>query len=114
MEQLYWQQRWERGEIAFHEQDANPLLTRHIALLGLAPASRVFVPLCGKTHDLGWLREQGFHVVGVEFSALAVDALFAELGLTPRITSAGTLQLYQAEAIDIFVGDFFELTPGPA
>ena len=46
---------------------------------------------------------------GIELNALAVDELFAELGLTPEIRQAGALRHYHAANIDIFQGDFFAL-----
>jgi len=39
--------------------------------LNLAHDSVVFVPLCGKSRDMLWLREQGHQVLGVELSAIA-------------------------------------------
>jgi thiopurine S-methyltransferase len=49
-------------------------------------------------------------VAGAELSKLAVDQLFAELGVTPEITREGELEHYRAPNIDIFVGDIFALT----
>ncbi len=110
MDPEFWHQRWARGEIGFHEGRANEMLVRHFAALALSHGARVFVPLCGKSRDLGWLRTQGMRVAGAELSAVAVEALFADLGLTPSIAPVGRLILHQAEGIDIFVGDIFDLT----
>jgi thiopurine S-methyltransferase len=52
MQASYWLQKWERGEIAFHESDTNLLLLNHMDQLKLASGSRVLVPLCGKTRDI--------------------------------------------------------------
>lgn len=57
----------------------------------------MFVPLCGKSRDMGWLRAQGFTVVGAELSRLAVEQFFGELGLAPEISSAGRLERFEAE-----------------
>jgi thiopurine S-methyltransferase len=110
MEASFWHQRWEKNEIGFHEASANPLLLNHLPSLQLSQPSRVFIPLCGKTLDIHWLLNQGFHVVGAELSELAITQLFTELGLTPEIVQRGKLRHYQARHIDIFVGDIFELT----
>jgi thiopurine S-methyltransferase len=76
MQADFWHQRWAKGEIGFHESDINPLLIAHFANLGLEPGQRVFVPLCGKTHDISWLLAQGYNVVGAELSETAIKALF--------------------------------------
>ena len=112
----FWQEKWQKREIAFHQAAANPLLVRWFNQLALAPGARVFLPLCGKSLDIHWLLAQGYSVVGAELSEMAVQELFAELGLTPDISGAGNLQLYRAEQLQVFVGDIFQLpqhTLGP-
>ena len=110
MEHHFWHDKWARGDIGFHEADANPLLVRHFDVLGLAAGSRVFVPLCGKTRDIAWLLDRGHRVAGAELSRIAIDQLFAELGVVPEVTEEGKRLHYRAPDIDIFVGDIFELT----
>jgi thiopurine S-methyltransferase len=111
MDANFWRQKWEQNEIAFHEPEANPALVQHWGAMGLQPGSRVFVPLCGKTLDIHWLLAQGYRVAGAELTELAVQQLFAELGVPePRITDRGKVRHYSAEGIDIFVGDIFDLT----
>lgn len=105
----FWHQRWKNKEIQFHEQTANPLLARHIDSLNLSPGSRVFVPLCGKSLDIGWLLARGHRVVGAELSADAVEELFAELGVTPQRRSVDGLIHFHTDGLDIFVGDIFQL-----
>lgn len=106
----FWHQRWQTQQIGFHKSEVNPFLLAHFQALRLPTGTRVFVPLCGKSLDISWLLAHGFQVVGVELSQLAVDALFTELGLTPEITISGSLSRYYAENIEIFQGDFFELS----
>lgn len=106
----YWLERWQNGQIGFHEGAPNALLVRHFQALGLARDSRVFVPLCGKSHDLVWLLSQNYRVVGSELSKMAVEEFFAEHGLSPTIEKRGRLDLYRVDKIDIFVGDIFDLT----
>ena len=110
MEAAFWHQKWEAGQIGFHRADVNPMLVRHLPALRLAPGARVFLPLCGKTLDIGWLRSQGFRVAGAELSELAVQQLFDELGIEPNVSELGSLMLYQTEGLDVFVGDIFDLT----
>jgi thiopurine S-methyltransferase len=110
MDRDSWHQKWERNEIAFHRSEANPFLVKYFNELSLAKGSRVFVPLCGKTLDIRWLLSNGYRVAGAEFSKIAIEQLFAELGVTPEMSRDGELDHYRAENIDIFVGDIFGLS----
>lgn len=110
MEHAFWHKKWEKGEIGFHKTGTHPLLAAHFGALALEKGARVFVPLCGKTLDILWFRQQGYRVVAVELSALAVDSLFEALGITPQITTAGALRHYHADGIDVFAGDVFALS----
>jgi thiopurine S-methyltransferase len=109
MEASFWLDRWQAKQIGFHQPDVNPTLKRYFERLRLDDGARVFVPLCGKTLDIGWLLERGCRVTGVELSAIAVRELFEELGVLPAIETHGTLERYSASGIDVFVGDLFDL-----
>lgn len=111
MEHDFWHDRWESNRIGFHEDQPNPLLTEHFPALSIQQDGRIFVPLCGKTLDIGWLMSHGYRVAGAELSELAIQQLFDELGLDPAISDLGKLKRYSADGIDIFVGDIFKLTP---
>ncbi|EIF41835.1 thiopurine S-methyltransferase [gamma proteobacterium BDW918] len=109
MDEQFWHKKWESKDIAFHAATPNPLLLSYFDQLGLANNARVFLPLCGKTLDIGWLLNQGYRVAGAELSTVAVEELFSELGLTPMRSELGAVQRYQAHHLDIFVGDIFAL-----
>ncbi|WP_373097894.1 thiopurine S-methyltransferase [Zhongshania sp.] len=110
MEASFWHKKWKSKDIAFHGSSPNPLLLRHFDMLRLDRGARVFLPLCGKTLDIGWLLEQGFSVVGAELSEIAVEELFAELCLIPQRSELGQLKRYRAAGLEIFVGDIFDLS----
>ena len=110
MEASFWHNRWQTNQTGWHERAVNPLLIAHFPSLHVPPGKRVFVPLCGKSLDLGWLLSQGYAVAGAELSELAVTQLFADLGMEPRVSQVGPLRLFRGEKIDIFVGDIFDLT----
>ncbi|EQA36027.1 thiopurine S-methyltransferase, Se/Te detoxification family [Leptospira inadai serovar Lyme str. 10] len=110
MDPSFWHQKWVKNDIAFHGREANPLLIKYFESLSLAKGSRVFLPLCGKTLDISWLVSNGYRVAGAELSKVAVEQLFQELGVEPKITGAGKLDRYSANNIDIFVGDIFHLS----
>ncbi len=111
MEPTFWHNRWQTNQTGWHERDINPLLVTHFPSLHMPPGGRVFVPLCGKSLDLGWLLSQGYAVAGAELSQLAVTQLFAELGIEARISEVGTHKLFHGEKVHIFVGNLFDLSP---
>jgi len=106
----FWKDKWDKNVIGFHLSEVNPLLVKYYEQLTLDTTARVFLPLCGKTKDISWLLSKGHSIVGVEFSELAVQQLFDELQVEPKITTLKDLKLYSAQGLDIFVGDFFKLT----
>ena len=109
MQHSFWQSKWKSGNIGFHQAQINPQLMQFFKRLNLINNARVFVPLCGKTHDISWLLNQGYQVVGAELSELAVSQLFIQLDLTPNIERSDGLIRYSAAQIEIFVGDIFQL-----
>ncbi len=112
----FWRERWRDGRLGWHQPQAHPMLVRHVGALALARGARVFVPLCGKTLDIGWLLARGFRVAGVELVETAVRQLFDQLGIEPAVSDRGALKLYAAPGLDVFVGDLFDLdaeTLGP-
>jgi thiopurine S-methyltransferase len=109
MDAAFWRQRWEEGRIGFHRDRVMPLLEQHWPSLGLAPGSRVFVPLCGKALDMAWLASRGHRVLGVELSRIAVEQFMAENGLVPTIHESPLGTHFVAGAIEIICGDAFAL-----
>jgi thiopurine S-methyltransferase len=110
MDPEFWHDRWQAGQIGFHEGQVNRMLAAHIGALDLDAGARLFLPLCGKAVDIHWLRHEGYRVAGVELSEIAVRELFEEMGVGPAISQVGPLKRYAAEGLDIFVGDVFALT----
>lgn len=109
MKHDFWHTKWQKNEIGFHLPEANPVLVKHFPALQLAPNSRIFLPLCGKSLDIPWLLAQGFCVIGAELSTIAVKALFDELKIVPAVVQIGNLVQYSAPNITMFNGDIFEL-----
>ncbi|MCW8907696.1 MAG: thiopurine S-methyltransferase [Sedimenticola sp.] len=112
MDKAFWHERWQNNQIGFHQQEINSHLQRFWEELALPAGSSVFVPLCGKSRDMLWLREQGHPVLGVEISPRAVADFFAENGLEPEISEPrGGLQRWAFDDLVILCGDLFELQP---
>ena len=110
MEKDFWMERWERGEIGFHQNEINPYLILHWQDLKPAQGSKIFVPLCGKSDDMLWLRKQGHSLLGVELSAIAVQAFFKDYGFALHKGTSAKFDHYEAEGIHILLGDFFDLS----
>jgi thiopurine S-methyltransferase len=110
MQPEFWYERWQRGEIGWHLKEVNAHLEQHWHRLGTPAGAQVLVPLCGKTRDLLWLGAQGYRVLGVELSPIAVEAFFAENGLSPQVSAEGPFRRYQVDEIAILCGDFFHLS----
>ncbi len=104
-----WIERWKAGHTGFHLSHTNPWLEKCWPQLAAPAGSTVFVPLCGKSLDLLWLRDQGYEVIGVEISQLAVKDFFAENALQPRIEHIKNFERWQCDGITLLVGDFFDL-----
>ena len=107
MDPEFWHERWLRGEIGFHQHDFNAYMQAFTERLGLQSGAHIFVPLCGKSLDLLWLRQQGYHVSGVEISPRAVEDFFMENRLVARTIAIPGGQLYRAENLDLYCVDFF-------
>jgi thiopurine S-methyltransferase len=111
MEPKFWLERWQQGQIGFHQAEINAHLQEFWGRLQLPLGSPVFVPLCGKSRDLLWLRGQGHPVLGVEISPLAVQDFFREHQLAPSIRPDGFFERYESDGLVILCGDFFAMTP---
>ena len=110
MHQDFWQERWQQGQIGFHQAEINTFLEKHWTALQLAPGAKVLVPLCGKSLDMCWLAAQDFAVLGVELAEKAVQDFFTEQGLQPDIREHGVFRIYRAGQLELWCGDFFALT----
>ncbi len=109
MKAEFWLERWQRNEIGFHQAEINAHLQEYWGRVGLKPGSEVFVPLCGKSNDMLWLRAQEHRVLGVEISPLAVEAFFVENELKPEVRNIGPYERWSCDGVTILCGDFFEL-----
>jgi len=109
MEHQFWLERWEQNQIGFHQAAINAYLSTHWEELGLPDGAPVFVPLCGKSLDMLWLREQGHPVFGVELSEKAVSAFFEENEISAEIRREADYREYIASGLRLRAGDFFAL-----
>jgi len=110
MDNNFWLQRWENGEIGFHEREVNLFLLKYSNSI-LRKNDKVFIPLCGKSLDISYILSKGCFVIGCELSELAIKELFYNLKITPNIIRTDYHIIYKSDNIKIFVGDFFHLLP---
>jgi thiopurine S-methyltransferase len=104
----FWHERWRLGQIGFHQTAVDRQLARHWAQLQVRDGG-VFVPLCGKSLDVLWLRDRGLDVTGVELSAVAVEALCLEHGILARRSAVDAFDRFESPGLRLFRGDLFEL-----
>jgi thiopurine S-methyltransferase len=107
----FWHDRWKQGQTDFHNPEVNPRLVEYWPGIGIEPEAAVFVPLCGKSLDLHWLEQRGHPVIGIELSPIAVGEFFTDSGTSPTRSSSGSLELFSADRLDIYCGNFFDPVP---
>lgn len=112
MDTNFWLQRWCEGRTGFHRDQPMPLLLKYWPTLALPASSRVLVPLAGKSMDMLWLAEQGYRVLGVEISPLAVEQFFDESLLQPTVHDSNVGRHHVAGPVEIICGDVFNLDAG--
>ena len=123
MEKDFWLQRWQNKETGFHQESLNPYLGLFYGDKGPALEKRqnhkVFVPLCGKSLDMFWLAQNGYEVLGIECSEIAVKDFFEMHDLDYQIVEDKIFKRFVSEAstegrcrIEILLGDFFDLSAG--
>ena len=116
MDAEFWHEMWERDTQGFHEAQGNAMFARYAPTVWPGTEQRIFIPLCGKTRDIGACLARGWSVVGAELSQSAVEALFEDLQMIPQVAAKGPLTQYAAGKLVVFVGNVFDLdatTLGP-
>jgi thiopurine S-methyltransferase len=122
VEREFWLERWRTGATGWHQSVTHPFLLRHGAwLLGGddarrgagdeprgARGTRVFVPLCGASLDMLWLRRAGASVVGIDLAASAFRRFYDEAGLDPVVDRTCLFERWSADDIELLAGDFFD------
>lgn len=109
MDAKFWISAWEEGRTGFHQGHYHEKLVQFFPGLHPKAGQKVLVPLCGKTKDLIWLKEQGLQVHGVELAEQAVTEFFQENQFPVATSKSGPFTNYTSDAITISCGDFFKL-----
>ena len=114
MQPDFWHKRWSEGKLGFHQPKINSRLQKFWNATAPHKGERVFVPLCGKSLDMVWLAEMGHSVIGIEVSEVACRDFYIENQRQyTRKQDAPPAKFikFAGTSIDIWCGDFFDLTP---
>jgi thiopurine S-methyltransferase len=106
-----WLDRWKQNRIGFHESTVNAHLCRYLPEFNLNQDDTIFMPLCGKAHDIAWLSQQGYQVVGIELSEVAIEFFFTEHKLQYQQFESERFVLRKSGNISLIQGDYFDLQP---
>jgi len=111
MKAKFWHERWESGQLGFHQAEVNAQLAKYWERLALPKDAPVFVPLCGKSLDMSWLRDRGHPVVGIELSPIALQDYFdaAAISYSREAANDDAFERFTAPGYDLYCGDFFHL-----
>jgi thiopurine S-methyltransferase len=109
MQDKDWLSRWQKNQIGFHDTQVNEHLTQHVFDFDLKSGDTVFLPLCGKSSDIAWLAQQGFQVIGVELSSIAIQSFFAEQELLCQQVESERFVMRRSGNICLLEGNFFDL-----
>lgn len=112
MERDFWLNKWQSGEIGFHQNKVMPLLQKYWPELETNAPAKVLVPLAGKTLDILWFAEQNYEVYAIELSEIAIQQFFDEHGLSPETEKNDQFTVYKSGNINFICGDIFTLKPG--
>lgn len=104
----FWRQKWSMNDIGFHQEAPHEQLAKRFPVRA---GESVLVPLCGKSLDLLWLRDQGMKVIGIELSELAVRAFFVENRLPFTERREGPNLCFESDRLTIWCADLFTLAP---
>ena len=103
----FWNERWLNNQIGFHLNAPHKSLVEFIEIF--KGQKLVFVPLCGKSSDMIFLRKYGMEVVGVEFSEIAIKDFIRENNLTMEKIETDEMILYRGGGFSLYQDDLFKL-----
>lgn len=106
----FWEERWHLGQTGWHNQSVNDNLQAHASTLFPTESPTIFVPLCGKTLDMGWLAEQGAQVIGVDLVEKAIHEFFTEREESPKCSIEHEIPHFKTENITLLKSDIFNVT----
>lgn len=108
MDAQFWINAWNEGRTNFHKSEYHEKLLEIFPSFKPEVGQKVLVPLCGKSKDLLWLKEQKLSVHGIELYDQAVEAFFRENNLPVEKHANKNFMDYHYQNLTISCGDFFK------
>ncbi|MGB0452764.1 MAG: hypothetical protein ACPGJV_03545 [Bacteriovoracaceae bacterium] len=105
----YWFEVWERETQGFQQAEVNAYLKQYLSEIIKTPG-HVLVPLCGKSLDILFLRNQGHEVLGVDLVESPLISFFEENQILYKKESHQYLS--EDAKIKLHAGDFLKFNPG--
>ena len=104
----YWDKRWENNQAGWHKTEVHSLLALHKK--SYKEKGTVFFPMCGKAVDMKYMCDEGYNVVGIEYSKQPVEEFFNENDIKFVKGSNSVYETYKSDdgKITIHCGDFFK------
>lgn len=106
----FWEERWHLGRTGWHNHTVNRNLETHANVLFQTESPTIFVPLCGKTLDMGWLASQGAQVIGVDLVEKAIQDFFSERSETPNCSIVHNIPQFKNDSITLLRANVFDVT----
>lgn len=110
MEADFWHQMWRSGRVGFHQPQVNAFLRNYWKKFNLVGNEQVFVPLCGKSLDMLWLKQQGHAVLGIELSEQALQEFVTENALQVNPLKHSRFSGFEMDRMTLLSGDFFDVS----
>ena len=112
MKPEFWHNAWKKSDQpGWQQKNVNQHLLNRWSESGASDSEVVFVPLCGRSLDMQWLRESGHHVIGIDLSVTALEQFCEQQSIDATCERDGLLTVFRASGWTLFAGDFFRLEP---
>ena len=110
----YWKGKWQENKLDWHKTQVRKFLQSYHSQM--MEGGTVLVPLCGKTVDMIYLANEGYKVVGIEYSEEAIISFFGENEIDYEIKKDvrnTDFKTYKGLNLNITIhnGNFFDVTP---
>ena len=108
MEFTFWKTVWSENQIGFHQSETNKNLKKYLPLLS-NKKNKILVPLCGKSLDMIYLKENNFSIDGVEIVESAINEFFDENKMNPTVLDLQNgFKKFSSRDYSLYCGDFHQ------
>jgi thiopurine S-methyltransferase len=109
MEISYWQSRWQKDKTGWHMDMVYPQLIELWPQNFAKEDTTVLIPLCGKSLDIQWFIQQGYHVIGVDVSYKALKTVRDRSAETFTAEQSHGFSVYRSNSLELWEGNFMDL-----